>query len=237
MDLPFDVEDDEKRWEGVDGVVGFVLGLGVEGVDFEAAEMAFSRSTSLTLMLLRFVCDARRVSVLLLLWALCVARPLPLIVFSGERDLDLSRERELFLEFAVEFVFELYDRRVELADLEGRSITIIDLSSKSSIDPFPTSPSRSSSSPIPEPIWMGGSGLEVSPGDMVIEGEAEERGGEMGVTGMEDGVVKTSAMGEPTGDIGEGEGTSRGIMGSAGTGGALGLTGNKEDEVCDASVF
>lgn len=89
---------------GVDGVLR--LGFGVEGVDFEAIDMAFLMSTSLTLMLRRFVCDARRVSVLLLLWALCVALPLPLIVFSGERDRDLSRDRELFLELAFEFVFE-----------------------------------------------------------------------------------------------------------------------------------
>lgn len=86
---------------------------------------------------------------------------------------------------------------------------------------------------------MGGSGLEVSPGDIVAEGEAEERGGETGVMGMEDnGVVKTSAMGEPTGERGEGEAwVSRGILGSGGTGGAFELTENREDELCDASVF
>lgn len=162
------------------------------GVD---AAIAFFRSTSLTLILLRLVCETRRVSLFF---------GLPLIVFSGEGERDLDPVRELDLEFALE---------CEAERLEDRSMTIIERSSKSSIDPLPVSSPLGSVS-----IWMGGSGLEVSPGECV-DGEAEERGGEMGVTGMEPGVVKTSAMGEPTGEMGEGY-ASRGIMGTGGTGGA-----------------
>lgn len=72
FDLPLDVEEAENRLlafeeAGNPADVGVVagLGFGVEGVDFaEAApaDMAFLRSTSLTLMLRRLVCDARSVS-------------------------------------------------------------------------------------------------------------------------------------------------------------------------------
>lgn len=117
--------------------------LDEEEEEAPAAAMAFLISTSLTLILRRF--DARSVSTLLL-WFLR-----PLIVFSGSGDLSLSRSPDLdpFLEFAL-CVFEVPECLLEL-DLEARSITIIDLSSKSNIDPpspspSPPSPSTSSSS-------------------------------------------------------------------------------------------
>ena len=48
----------------------------------------------------------------------------------------------------------------------------------------------------------------------------EGTSGVTGVIGMEEGVRKTSAIGEPTGEVGE-EKSSRGIEGTGGTGGTF----------------